>query len=552
MYIQEIMHNTVRSGDNSLEGRFVVISGNNKGEIFDIFPGKTHIVGRDPSCDICLSGKMVSRKHFSIFQNGDRFLLSDLDSRNGVYVNGEKANKHLLADRDVIRLGQVQLRFDLASELPVIPDDNSAELVEEDEATSTAIYRQKFEVDNFAPGDLVTEEGEVSDEQSRLMNICNLSNKLFTTKSIRGLLGYALESAIELTGAERASALLLDTRTQELQSVVTRFAGTEYCGQFPVSKTIVMETVRTAESVITGNASADERFSNGDSVAIDNLSSVMCVPMITLDSKVIGAIYVDNSSGFEAFNRMHLAVLASIAHQAAVAVERVGLFEDLEKLFIGAIHTLTASIEAKDEYTCGHSERVTCYSLLIADEMGLDSGMRDVVELAGIMHDVGKIGIPESVLCSAGKLSREEMELMQLHPLKGAEIIQNMPEISAFVSTAKIAEATRFHHERYDGTGYPDGLKGERIPLVSRILAVADAFDAITSNRSYRKGRDAPAAMKILSACTGIQIDPLVFKAFEEVYRKGKINWLEAVNVHFNLNVKRLRENTIFIEQRDN
>ena len=534
-----------------MEGRFVVISGKNKGEIFDISPGQTLIAGRDSSCDICLSGKMVSRKHFSIFQNGDRFLLSDLDSRNGVYINGEKASKHLLEDRDVVRLGQLRLRFDLASELPLIPGENSAELIEEEEATSTAIYRQKFDLDNFSPDALSEEYENVSDEQSRLMNICNLSNKLFTTKSIRGLLGYALESAIELTGAERASALLLDGRTQELQSVVTRFAGADYCGQFPISKTIVMETVRTSESVITGNASTDERFSDGDSVAIENLSSVMCVPMITLDSKIIGAIYVDNSSGFEAFNRMHLAVLASIAHQAAVAVERVGLFEDLEKLFIGAIHTLTASIEAKDEYTCGHSERVTCYSLLIADEMGLDSGMRDVVELAGIMHDVGKIGIPESVLCSTGRLSREEMEMMQQHPLKGAEIILNMPEISAFVSTAKIAEATRYHHERYDGTGYPDGLEGEKIPLVSRILAVADAFDAITSNRSYRKGRGAQTAMKILGACTGIQIDPVVFKAFEEVYRKGKINWLEAVNVHFNLNVNRLRENTIFVEQEE-
>ncbi len=528
-----------------MDGKFVVISGRNKGEIFDITPRKALVVGRDSSSDFCLNGKMISRKHFSIYQNDNRFLLSDLGSRNGVYINGEKSVKHLLEDGDIIQLGQVKIKFSVSSGLSEFPEDDTAELCS-DTGTSTAIYRQKFNVDNFSSLASDTEFSGGNFEHSRLMSICNFSSKLFSTKSIKALLGTALEAALELTGAERASALLLDPKTSEPQSVVTRFAGSEYSGQFPISKTIVMETVRTLESVITGNASADERFSNGDSVAISNISSVMCVPMITLDSRVLGAIYVDNSSGLEAFNKMHLALLAAIAHQAAVAVERTSLFDDIERLFIGAIHTLTASIEAKDYYTCGHSERVTCYSLLIADEMGLDSHTRDVVEFSGIMHDVGKIGIPESVLCSTGKLTREEMEIMQSHPFKGAEIIKNMPEISTFVSTKKVAEATLFHHERYDGTGYPDGLKGDDIPLVSRILSVADTFDAITSNRSYRKGRNAHTALKILSACSGIQIDPVVFKAFEEVYKNGKINLLEAVNVHFNMNIKRLRENTVF------
>ncbi len=530
-----------------MEGRFVVLSGSRKGEIFDITPEKRLIVGRDSNCDFRLSGKLVSRQHFSIFQNGDRFLLTDLESRNGVYVNSEKSQKHLLEDGDTIQVGQVLLRFDLASRLSDVSGQDGAELLDVGNVSSTAIFRKKFGIDNFnVVGEAVEASPKKKEEHTKLMNICKLSSKLFTTKSVKTLLGIALEAAVELTASERVSALLVDSKSAELMSVATRFADNDYIGQFPISKTIVKETVRTAESVITGNACADERFSKGDSVAIEKLSSVMCVPMINLESQVIGALYADNSSGFEVFDELDLSLFAAIAHQAAVAVERARLFEDLEKLFIGSIHTLTASIEAKDDYTCGHSERVTCYSLLIADEMGLDTGMRDVVELAGIMHDVGKIGIPESVLCSTGKLSKDEMQMMQTHPLKGAEIIQNMPELSAFVSSKKVAEATRFHHERYDGTGYPEGLKGEDIPLVSRILAVADTFDAITSDRSYRKGRNAQTAMKILSACAGIQVDPEIFKAFEAAYLKGKINWLEAVNVHFNLNIKRLRENTVF------
>ena len=529
-----------------MEGRLVVIRGNKKGEIFDIIPNKKIVVGRDSRCDFCLKGKLISRKHFSIFYDGDGFVLNDLKSRNGVYVNEEKSYKRLLDDGDIIEIGEVCLRFDLDTVLTELPGDGSTEFFEESNLKSTAIYKHKFDVENFGPAGLDDNSEEVNNEHSRLIMICNLSNKLFSTKSVKTLLGFALEAALGLTGAERSSALLIDPKTSEPVSITTRFAGNEYRGQFPISKTIIQETVRTSESVITGNACADKRFSEGDSVSIEKLSSVMCVPMITLDSKVLGAIYVDNSSGFEVFDKLDLSLLAAIAHQAAVAVERTILFEDLEKLFIGAIHTLTASIEAKDDYTCGHSERVTCYSLLIADEMGLDPSTRDIVELAGIMHDVGKIGIPESVLCSPGKLTKEEMMMMQSHPLKSSEIIKNMPNISTFLSSKKVAEATRFHHERFDGTGYPDGLKGEDIPLVSRILAVADTFDAITSDRSYRKGRNAQTAMKILSACAGIQIDPNVFKAFESVYKKGKINLLEAVNVHFKLNINRLRANTVF------
>ncbi len=529
-----------------MDGRFVVISGSKKGDVLRITPGKKIIVGRDKECDFRLIGRMISRKHFVVFQDGDHFLLEDLGSRNGIYVNDEKEIKHVLQDGDLVQVGQVHLRFDLGLKRDEMTEQDTPEIIEEGTMSSTAIYRMKFGIDAF---DSISEDDasiEKREEHSRLMSICNLSSKLFSTKSVTALLGVALEAAIELTGGERSSALLIDPISGNPTPVAMKFCDTHYCGAFPISKTIVTRTLNTGESVITGNASADERFSNGDSVAIDNISSVMCVPLMTLDTKVIGVLYIDSTTGFEAFDKLHLALLAAIAHQAAVAVERARLFEDLEKLFIGSIHTLTASIEAKDEYTCGHSERVTCYSLLIADEMGLDNKMRDIVELAGIMHDVGKIGIPESVLCSTGKLTEEEFRMMQTHPVKGAEIIQKMPEISTFVSGKEVAIATLSHHERYDGTGYPHGLQGEEIPLISRILAVADTFDAITSDRSYRKGRDAKTAMKILSACAGIQVDAEVFKAFESAYLKGKINWLEAVNVHFNLNVQRLRENTVF------
>lgn len=544
-----------------MQARLVVVSGRDAGKIFLLSSDISNVVGREKHCDISLSGRMISRRHCEIRQEGNMFFLVDLNSSNGTYVNDERTDNHLLKSGDLIQVGPIHLRFDYIKEeskispLPQIADlelpgvDSAVELIADDSSRhSAAYYKKKFDIREFSFAE-DCQSDDILDAQvefEKLIKICSLSGKLFSAKSVRKILAIALETAIDITGGERASALLHDNITGMFNSYATRFCDDHYCGSFPVSKTIVKETVSTGESVITGNACDDTRFSSGESVALDNLGSVMCVPLVTLESEVIGALYIDSTVKIEAFSKVHLMMFAAIAYQAAIAVERVKLFDDLEKLFIGSIHTLTASIEAKDDYTCGHSERVTCYGILIAEELGFDQNARDLVEFAGIMHDVGKIGIPESVLCSTGKLTEEQYKLMQMHPVKGADIILKMPEIAKFASITEVARAVRHHHERFDGTGYPDGLSGNEIPVVSKILAVADIFDAVTSDRSYRKGRNAKVAMKILSACSGIQVDPVIFEAFEKVYAKGKINWLEDVNVRFDFNPQRLRANTVF------
>ena len=543
-----------------MQARLVVVSGRDAGKIFFLASDNPNMLGRDKNCHICLNGRMISRRHCEIRQEGNMFFLIDLNSSNGTYVNDERTDNYLLKNGDLIQVGPIHLRFDFIKEekskspLPQIadfeqPDENdSVELVDDDDEPllSSSYFKKKFDIKEFSLGDEDDQIFAAQVEYNKLIKVCSLSGKLFSAKSVRKILGVALETAIELTGGERASALLYDKISGKFNSYATRFCDDHYCGSFPVSQTIIMETFRTAESVITGNACDDSRFADGDSVALDKICSVMCVPLVTLESEVLGALYIDCTSKIEAFSKIDLMIFAAVAHQAAISVERVKLFDDLEKLFIGSIHTLTASIEAKDEYTCGHSERVTCYAILIAEELGLDQNTRDLVEFAGIMHDVGKIGIPESVLCSTGKLTEEQYKLMQMHPVKGADIILKMPEIAKFASVTEVARAVRHHHERYDGTGYPDGLAGDEIPLVSKILSVADIFDAVTSDRSYRKGRNAKVAMKILSACSGIQVDPQIFAAFERVYAKGKINWLEDVNVRFDFNPQRLRANTVF------
>ncbi|MCL6612805.1 MAG: HD domain-containing protein [Peptococcaceae bacterium] len=178
------------------------------------------------------------------------------------------------------------------------------------------------------------------------------------------------------------------------------------------------------------------------------------------------------------------------------------------------IYAFAEAIGARDGYTMGHSEKVAEYSRLIAEKMGLDLKTVDLAYLCGIVHDVGKIGIPEEVLNKKGPLDSEEYRLIMGHSQMGASILSH---ISWLDDVVPIIEA---HHERYNGTGYPRGLKGEEIPIISRILAVADAFDAMTSDRSYRKAYSLEKAVEELKMNAGTQFDPQIVKVFLELLRE--------------------------------
>ena len=174
-----------------------------------------------------------------------------------------------------------------------------------------------------------------------------------------------------------------------------------------------------------------------------------------------------------------------------------------EELFLGIVKSLAAAIDAKDTYTNGHSVRVADYSAEIARRAGYDVSALQRIYITGLLHDVGKIGIPDAIINKNGKLDDEEYAIIKTHPEKGAAIlsnIQDMPELSI---------GARWHHERFDGKGYPEGLMGEDIPEMARIIAVADAYDAMTSNRSYRKGLPQKVVRAEIEKGKGTQFDPI-------------------------------------------
>jgi HD-GYP domain-containing protein (c-di-GMP phosphodiesterase class II) len=188
------------------------------------------------------------------------------------------------------------------------------------------------------------------------------------------------------------------------------------------------------------------------------------------------------------------------------------------ELFLGTIRALAAAIDEKDPYTRGHSDRVTNYSIIIARIMGLDEAMIETIRISALLHDVGKIGIDDKVLKKPGVLTPEEFEIMKQHPVKGAHIMKSIEQMRDMIPGMK------YHHEQWDGNGYPDRLKGEAIPLIARIISVADTFDAMTTNRPYQKAIELEYTLNKIRGNAGIKYDPEVVQALMKAIENGDIN----------------------------
>lgn len=273
-------------------------------------------------------------------------------------------------------------------------------------------------------------------------------------------------------------------------------------------------------------SAAGNALNNGKTVSIDNLgalrkpgrldqmleqagmATLLAVPLVSRDTVKGVLLLGDRQPG--GFTREEIFVIEKIAAQISVAMENAQLYEDMKSLFISTVTSLANAIDAKSPWTKGHSERVMNIAAEIAREMGLSEIFVEQIKIAGLLHDIGKIGILEALLEKPDKISDEEFPPMLQHPEKGVAILSPIEQLQ------DILPVIRHHHERYNGSGYPDGLKGEEIPLQARIVAVADAFDAMVSDRPYKKGLSVRKALKALEKGAGSQFDPEVVKCFLE------------------------------------
>lgn len=348
---------------------------------------------------------------------------------------------------------------------------------------------------------------------SELNSINKLALEIGSTLDLDKLLSETLDEAIRVTGAETGSIMLLDEKNKTLSIRTARGIPKELCHRKMKMGEGIAGWVAQKEQplcLIDGQHQELKQY-----LKREEITSSLSVPLKVRD-RLIGVLSVNRKKKKELFTDANLRVMASFASQAAEAIENARLYEKSENQFMETIRALTGAVEAKDPYTKGHSDVVTNYAVLIAREMGFSEEELRNVEIAGRLHDIGKIGIPEAILNKPGKLTDEERKVIEEHPKIGAHILKNAPSLK------EIMPVMLYHHERYDGRGYPTGLAGETIPLEARIMAVADSFNAMTSDRPYRKALPLEVAIDELKRCSGGQFDPEVVGVFLKILAREK------------------------------
>ena len=310
--------------------------------------------------------------------------------------------------------------------------------------------------------------------------------------------------------ASASSVLLLDVEKQELFFYVAEGKAGKALKQVRLSTQsgIAGWVARHGKPLIVNDVTKDERFDKGaDEATGFTTGSIMCVPLV-IQRRTIGVIEVLNKLDGSDFNEQDLEILVSVGSTAAMAIENTKLHQSVVDGYKSTIRALAAAIDAKDPYTRGHSQRVTEYALWGGVSIPMSQGELGLLEYAGILHDIGKIGMPDSILRKPGRLTPQEWDMVRRHPVIGANIINDIP----FLEQAR--KLVLHHHEKYDGTGYPDGLVGNDIPIGARLLAVGDSFDSMTSDRSYRAALSANRALNELHKCSGTQFCSVAVEAF--------------------------------------
>ena len=365
-------------------------------------------------------------------------------------------------------------------------------------------------------------EQSVSDQlklkESQLRALMSVGQVINSSLGRRRVLEEVMDSLISLMRAERGFLMLREPDGELVVRIARGIAHVSLDEEtFKVSRTVVRSVVESNAPVLTTNAQADPRFDAQMSVAAYQLRSILCVPLM-LKEELIGVLYVDNRAHAGIFKEHDLALISAFADQAAVAINSARLFEDLqeshrelEKAYQATLEGWVRALDLRDKETEGHTQRVTILTYRLARSMGVSDDMLVHMTRGALLHDIGKMAIPDGILLKPGQLTDEERKLIQKHPIYAYEMLS---PIDFLVPALDIPYC---HHERWDGTGYPRGLKQDEIPFAARIFPVIDVWDALTSDRPYRKAMPHNEVRQIIQADSGKHFDPHVVEAFMDL-----------------------------------
>jgi putative nucleotidyltransferase with HDIG domain len=516
-------------------------------------------IGRLDPLEVVLDDNSVSRYHAEVRATERGWRVRDLGSTNGTRLNGVRLGNGQwpLRPKDLLQFGEVAFVVETLTDAdeaapPVTPSAAPAPRPSGPQQALRATPRPVTPTDVQPPRTGETADGMeieastkstwdqafeaiASDSQhhpragEQLVALLRASHCLVHMEKEEDLLHSVLQDAVSVLDAQRGAIVLLDGPEQRLKvrALVTgrgepraAFGGRGDGGRFHFSHNLAQRCVHSGESILCHKVEDDAELATARSIAEGSMASVLCV-LLRTPRKRLGVLHLDRSPWQKPFSKGDLRLADALAATVSAGIEAAQLLRKQRELFLDTITILAQAVELRDEYTGNHTARVTAYSLLLAEHLALPQADIELVRMGTPLHDIGKIGIDDAILRKPDKLTPEEFEVMKTHTTKGAEIIGMVPDLRP------VLPIVRSHHERWDGRGYPDGLAGDAISPLARVVALADAFDAMTSDRPYRKGMPAAAAFGEIERGLGKQFDPRCGAAFLAI-REGLVREMQA------------------------
>jgi putative nucleotidyltransferase with HDIG domain len=325
--------------------------------------------------------------------------------------------------------------------------------------------------------------------------------------------------ARKVTRAQRVSVMVLDRsrRSLRIRAALGMSRDVMEASYMRIGEGIAGRVAESGRTIRVAEFIGEQEWTSGRQESREyETHSWMSLPL-RIGREVFGVINVTSKIDGTPFTRQDEKIMLALAERAGSKLENQALYEGIYANLMDTLMTLVSTLEAKDPYTRRHSQRVTEFAMQLAEAMGLQKEAIEMINFAGMLHDIGKIGIADGILTKTGKLTDEEYAMIKEHPVIGERIVAPLGLL------AEERAIIRNHHERWDGKGYPDGLVGEAIPSAARILAVADAFDAMTTTRSYREALDVETALQEMALCSGTQFDPRICGIWIAMVRQGDV-----------------------------
>lgn len=470
-------------------------------------------VGRVEPLEVILDDPSVSRLHAELRAAERGWRVRDMGSTNGTRLNGVRvgSGQWPLHERDLLQFGEVAVVVESVSEER--PSAGS-ELAGTDQMRVEATTRTTWEE---ALQGVAFDSHRTPRAGEQLFALVRAGHHLGHIEREEDLLHAILEDAVSVLDAQRGAIVLAESPEGplKLKALVTGRSNPkavangrpEPTGRFHFSQSLAMRCFTKGESILCHRADEDPELALAKSIAGGSMASVVCV-LLRTPRKRLGVLHLDRSPWQKAFTQDELYLADALAAQVSAGIESAQLLRRQRDLFLETITTLAQAVEMRDEYTGNHTTRVTTYSLHLAERLEMPANDIELIRIGTPLHDIGKIGIDDAILRKPDRLTPEEFAIMKSHTVKGADILSTIRDLRPIIPIV------RSHHERWDGKGYPDGSAGNEISPLARVVALADAFDAMTSDRPYRKGMPVAAAFAEIEKGCGSQFDPTFAAVF--------------------------------------